>query len=240
MPPENDPDDLFNLDEVLNLEETYYKEGYDEGYKDGAEAGLIEGRSAGLKKGFEKYLEAGRLQGRAIIWANRIPSLKKELEDEAANSSSSQQETPKDEDQDKEREEAASSSRDEKQQDEKQQHEEQQDEKKPEDESERIQLPPLNSNPRLEKHIRMLYGMLEPGTLPTKNDDESVNDFDSRMKGALARFKMIERALREATEKGSAEKRRRPAQTSKPVQGNDNIEDIGKIPQRGESSGSKG
>ncbi|KAI1778234.1 DUF1715-domain-containing protein [Hypoxylon cercidicola] len=225
MPPENDPDDLFDFDDVLNLEEKYYKEGYDEGYKDGAEAGLIEGRSVGLKTGFDKFLEAGRLQGRAIIWANRIPSLKKELEDELASSSNSQQETPQDEekdnDKDKDKEEASSGSKDEKK-------------------LETIELPPLNSNPRLEKNIRMLYGMLEPGTLSTKNDDESVNDFDSRLKGAQARFKMIERAIREAVEKGSAEKRRRPAQPSKPGQGNDNIEDIGKIPQRGESSGGKG
>ncbi|KAI4864331.1 DUF1715-domain-containing protein [Hypoxylon rubiginosum] len=236
MPPSNEPDDLFDFDDILNLEEKYHKEGYDEGYKDGAEAGLIEGRSVGLKKGFEKFLEAGRLQGRAIIWANRIPSLKKELEEEHASGDDSQREAPqdekdegkdeeKDQDQDigkgKGKEEASSSS---------------QDEKKPEP----IELPPLNSNPRLEKNIRMLYGMLEPGTLSTKNDDESVNDFDSRLKGAQARFKMIERAIREAVEKGSAEKRRRPAQPSKPVTGNDNIEDIGKVPHRGEGSGGKG
>ncbi|KAI1764110.1 DUF1715-domain-containing protein [Hypoxylon sp. FL1150] len=225
MPPGNDQDDLFDFDDILNLEETYYKEGYDEGYKDGAEAGLIEGRSVGLKKGFEKFVEAGRLQGRAIIWANRIPSLKKELEDELASSNVSRQGTSQSEERDKdelkEREEPSSSS---------------QDEKKPEP----IQLPPLNSNPRLEKNIRMLYGMLEPGTLSTSNDDESVNDFDSRLKGAQARFKMIERAIREAVEKGAAEKRRRPTASSQPVQGNDNIEDIGKIPQRDASVVGKG
>ncbi|KAI6092220.1 DUF1715-domain-containing protein [Hypoxylon rubiginosum] len=225
MPPGNDPDDLFDFDDVFNLEEKYYKEGYDEGYRDGAQAGIIEGRSVGLKKGFEKFLEAGRLQGRAIVWANRIPSMKKELEDELASSSGSQQETPqgeeKDNDKSEEKEKTSSNSQDEKK-------------------SESIQLPPLNSNARLEKNIRMLYGMLEPGTLSTKNDDDSVNDFDSRLKGAQARFKMIERAIREVVEKGAAEKRRRPAQPSPAVQGNDNIEDIGKIPQREANAVGKG
>ncbi|KAI1462526.1 DUF1715-domain-containing protein [Annulohypoxylon moriforme] len=209
-------DDPFDFDEVLNLEEKYYKEGYDEGYKDGAEAGRTEGRSVGMKKGFEKFVEAGRLQGRAIVWANRIPNLRKQSALNK-NSQDSQQQTPL--------QEPSSSS---------------QGEKKPEDEagtgaeSEPPQrLPDLNSNARLEKNVTMLYGLVEPGTFSTKNDDESVNDFDSRMKGAQGRLKMIERAVGEGANKGSAGRFR----TSQPVQKNENIEDIGKISRQSGTEG---
>ncbi|KAI0108285.1 DUF1715-domain-containing protein [Daldinia grandis] len=190
-------DDLFN--DILNLEEQYYKEGYDEGYKDGAEAGQIEGRSVGMKTGFEKFLEAGRLQGKAIVWQSRLPS----QQEPSTLGSNPQQEVAQ-------TGLSSSSSQDEK-------------------DSEPKRLPPLNSNPRLEKNITMLYGILEPGTLSTKNDDESVNDFDSRLKGAQSRVKMIERAIGEgAGDKGSANRNRQP------VQKNENIEDIGRIPQRAE------
>ncbi|OTB09028.1 hypothetical protein M426DRAFT_316318 [Hypoxylon sp. CI-4A] len=192
-----DSDDPF--DDILNLEEQYYKEGYDEGYKDGAEAGRIEGRSVGMKQGYEKFLEAGRLQGKAIVWANRIPNMKKY----AVPSSTPPQEASQD---------ASSSTQEEK--------------------PEAMKLPPLNSNARLEKNVSMLYGMVEPGTLSTKNDDESVNDFDSRIKGAQSRVKMIERAVGEGAGKGSVDRFR----SAQPAQKNENIEDIGKITRRTEEA----
>ncbi|KAI2605775.1 DUF1715-domain-containing protein [Hypoxylon fragiforme] len=201
-------DDLF--EDILNLEEQYYKEGWDEGYKDGAEAGRIEGRSVGIKKGFEKFLEAGRLQGKAIVWANRIPNLQKQ---HAPNSNAPQQLSQS--------QERSSNS--------------------PSEESAEPpkRLPPLNSNSRLEKNVTMLYGLVEPGTLSTKNDDESVNDFDSRLKGAQGRLKMIERAVGEGTEKGATDNkhRNRPAP---PSQKNENIEDMGRIPQKKDETRGKG
>ncbi|KAI1380783.1 DUF1715-domain-containing protein [Hypoxylon crocopeplum] len=189
------------FDDILNLEEQYYKEGYEEGHKDGTEAGRIEGRSVGLRKGFEKFVEAGRLQGKAIVWANRIPN----LQEQSTSNNKSQQEP-------------SSTS---------------QDEKYPEPK----RLPPLNSNPRLEKNVAMLYGLVEPGTLSTKNDDESVNDFDSRLKGAQGRLKMIERAIGEGGDKGPSDRHRRPKQ---PIQKNENIEDIGRIPRKREQTEGKG
>ncbi|KAI1408505.1 DUF1715-domain-containing protein [Hypoxylon sp. FL1857] len=197
-------DDLF--DDILNLEEQYYKEGYDEGYKDGAEAGRIEGRSVGMKKGFEKFLEAGRLQSKAVVWANRIPNFQKKP-------------TPNNDSQQEPSQESPSSVQDEKK-----------------SESEPKTLPPLNSNARLEKNITMLYGMVEPGTLSTKNDDESVNDFDSRIKGAQGRVKMIERAVGEGASKGSADRFRSAQSTQK----NENIEDIGRISRRTERPADQG
>lgn len=74
------------FDAVLGLEEQFYNDGHRQGLEDGVKAGRIEGRTFGLEKGFEKYVESGRLHGKSIIWANRIPkraertpSLKEEL-----------------------------------------------------------------------------------------------------------------------------------------------------------------
>ncbi|KXJ87760.1 hypothetical protein Micbo1qcDRAFT_236284 [Microdochium bolleyi] len=162
-------DDLF--DDVLNLEEQYYQEGFDEGLRDGSEAGKIEGRSVGLKSGFEKFLEAGRLQGRALVWANRLPSLTgggsagSPYTGAASNTSTvSTEETI-----------SAETTTEPK-----------------------ASLPSLPStNARLEKNVVTLYGLLEPGTLSTQNDDISVNDFDSRLKGAQGKAKIIDRAIGE-------------------------------------------
>lgn len=61
------------LEDVFNLEDGFYRQGYQQGLEDGEQAGRIEGRSFGMQKGFEKFLESGRLASKAIIWANRIP-----------------------------------------------------------------------------------------------------------------------------------------------------------------------
>lgn len=62
--------DIF--DSLLNLEDKYHAEGYTTGLEDGARAGRIEGRTFGLEKGFEKFIELGRLGGRADVWATRV------------------------------------------------------------------------------------------------------------------------------------------------------------------------
>ncbi len=63
-------DDPF--EDLLNLEEKFYQEGYKQGQEEGVLAGRIEGRQLGLEKGFQKFMESGRLYGRAIVWANRL------------------------------------------------------------------------------------------------------------------------------------------------------------------------
>lgn len=62
------------FDDLLGLEDKFYDEGYKLGEEEGAKAGRIEGRVFGLEKGFEKYLEMGRLHGRSLVWAGRLPS----------------------------------------------------------------------------------------------------------------------------------------------------------------------
>ena len=68
------------FDEVLRLEEKFYDDGYQQGVVDGVKAGRIEGRTFGLEKGFEKYVESGKLHGKSLVWANRIPQLQPKLQ----------------------------------------------------------------------------------------------------------------------------------------------------------------
>ena len=63
-------EDLF--DDLLELENDFYKEGYEAGVADSAYAGLIEGKVFGIEKGYEKVLEVGKLQGRAMVWSQRL------------------------------------------------------------------------------------------------------------------------------------------------------------------------
>ncbi|KAK0652985.1 hypothetical protein B0T16DRAFT_108914 [Cercophora newfieldiana] len=151
------------FEDVLNLEEQFYQEGYRQGEEDGARAGLVEGRGLGLEKGFQKFFESGKLYGRAIVWANRLPTTAKpgqqtnepdNMENQSGESSA--QKTPDDGAQQPEH------------------------------------LSALPRNARLEKHITTLYALVESESLSTENTDEAVNDFDDRLKRAQGKAKVIE------------------------------------------------
>lgn len=60
------------FDDILSLEEQFYDGGFQQGLSDGIKAGRTEGRTFGLEKGFERYTEAGRYHGRALVWENRL------------------------------------------------------------------------------------------------------------------------------------------------------------------------
>lgn len=60
-----------------------------------------------------------------------------------------------------------------------------------------IKLTNLPSNPRLEKHLRVLYALTEPASLSTENTEEAVSDFDDRLKRAQGKMKIIERLVAE-------------------------------------------
>lgn len=66
------PMEFDPLDSLLDLEEQFYKEGFDLGAADGAEAGYTEGSVFAVEKGFEKFVEMGRLYGKALVWAQRL------------------------------------------------------------------------------------------------------------------------------------------------------------------------
>ncbi|KAJ5855773.1 Essential protein Yae1 N-terminal [Penicillium soppii] len=60
------------LDSLLDLEEQFYNEGFRLGTVDGAETGYTEGSVFAVEKGFEKFVEMGRLYGKALVWAQRL------------------------------------------------------------------------------------------------------------------------------------------------------------------------
>jgi hypothetical protein len=62
-------DDL--LGDLLDLEDGFYKEGYEAGIADSAYAGTLEGKLFGIEKGYDKALELGKLHGRALVWQQR-------------------------------------------------------------------------------------------------------------------------------------------------------------------------
>lgn len=61
------------LESLLSLEEQYHHEGRALGVVEGEATGRIEGRVFGLEKSFEKFIELGKLGGRAAVWNSRLP-----------------------------------------------------------------------------------------------------------------------------------------------------------------------
>ena len=166
MTPDADSDPF---DDLLSLEDKFYKEGYDLGVSDGERAGLVEGRLFGLEKGFEKYAAMGKLHGRAIIWAGRLPENKSQVDMESEGG---------------EKKNATTSIKTLSAQGE---HD------KPASEGASCKLHSLPANPRLEGHIRTLFALTEPESLSTENNEDSVSDFDDRLKRAEGKMKIIER-----------------------------------------------
>ncbi|KAK3358897.1 hypothetical protein B0T25DRAFT_531417 [Lasiosphaeria hispida] len=165
------------FEDILNLEEQFYQDGYKQGQEDGLQAGRSEGRSLGLEKGYLKFLESGKLYGRSIVWANRLPSAVKARERKpvAAEPIQGGQGEPT-------TQETIHNRKDQQQQ----------------------QLPLFTKNARLEKHITTLYALVETESLSTDNTDEAVNDFDDRVKRAQGKAKIIERLVGEMPAKESS------------------------------------
>lgn len=60
------------FDDLLELEDGYYQEGYEAGVADSTYAGMIEGKVFGIEKGYEKAVELGKLHARAVIWQEGV------------------------------------------------------------------------------------------------------------------------------------------------------------------------
>ncbi len=169
------------FDDLLELEEKFYEEGQRLGVEDGRRAGLIEGRFFGLEKGFEKYAAMGKLHGRSVVWAGRLPLSKtvshgKVLSEEVPNAKRHDQASmllqaelvPNVE------EEAS-----------------------PGKIQSKGSLAALPVNPRLEKHVRTLFALVEPSSLSTANNENSVTDFADRFKRAEGKVRIIEKLVGE-------------------------------------------
>lgn len=192
----NQDADLF--DSLLNLEETFYSKGYAAGVVDGERAGLVEGRIFGLEKGFEKYVRMGRLHGKATVWAGRLPSRPqneaqlRSLNNDRIHFYKIPGKTEEVQQVDGENSPALKATL---------------------EEEEKVQpssaatttpasaqnslLPRLSANPRLERHIRTLYALVELSSLSTANTEEAVADFDDRLKRAEGKVKIIEKLIGE-------------------------------------------
>lgn len=82
------------FDDIINLEEKFYSDGHKAGVADGARAGRIEGRSFGIEKGYEKFVEAGRLYGKSVVWANRLPQVQAQAQASSASTEHEQRLLP--------------------------------------------------------------------------------------------------------------------------------------------------
>lgn len=188
-------DDL--LDSVLDLEETSYQAGFDEGKADGAQAAFTEGLTLGMERGYQKALEMGKLHGRALMLNACLfdpnPTSVDDQADLCVTASAS-----------------ATSSK-----------------SLGNDDADTLSitsLPSLPDNPRLKKHVDILLKLTDPETLSADNSDEAVDAFDERMKKAIAKAKVIDKLIDEPyglTVSGEA-----MLGKSQPAAGSGNIEEL--------------
>lgn len=61
-----DPGD--EIDKVLDLEQQYYQEGYEEGQREATHHQFIEGKEYGYQTGFQRFIIIGYMRGVAEIW----------------------------------------------------------------------------------------------------------------------------------------------------------------------------
>ncbi|GJJ13436.1 hypothetical protein Clacol_007690 [Clathrus columnatus] len=61
---------MFDIQDLVHLEQDFFDAGYKDGYAHGRLHGLIEGRALGREKGFEIWEEIGFYEGFALTWRN--------------------------------------------------------------------------------------------------------------------------------------------------------------------------
>lgn len=201
------------LDSVLGLEDEFYNEGYVLGTADGTRAGYLEGKAFGLEKGFEKFLEMGKLHGKATLWAMRLPPTVPKITSNENVQSTSQPKSSEESHQPELPRSSLSTGHLE--------------------ELSRLRLPLLPANPRLEKHINTLLGLADPATLCTDNTEQSIAEFDDRLRKAQAKAKVIEKVIGEPaaselsqTGAGESNNQRKAGDRG---DGSGNIEDISSL-----------
>ncbi|PKY00935.1 DUF1715 domain protein [Aspergillus campestris IBT 28561] len=183
------------LESLLDLEEQFYKEGYDLGSVDGAQTGYTEGSVFAVEKGFEKFVELGRLYGKALVWAQRLAESKKGKPDHKTTETQTRS-TPAGG-----QEDAISL-----------------------DPSVCASMANFPPSSRLAKNIDTLLELVDPASLPMQNTEEAVTDVDERLKGAIIKAKLIQRALGEREDVSDLHPDAKEAKTS--GDGTGSIEDI--------------
>ena len=189
------------LESLLDLEEEFYKEGYDLGAVDGAQAGYTEGSVFAVEKGFEKFVEIGRLYGKALVWTQRLADSKasKPL---GTNSDDILTDTISRKDLDASLDPSVC--------------------------AEMATLPP---SARLAKNLDILLELVDSASLAMANTEEAVTDVDERLKGAVIKAKLIQRALgeREDTADIHPGAKDTPAGAATSGDGTGSIEDISSL-----------
>ncbi|KXN85758.1 hypothetical protein AN958_10941 [Leucoagaricus sp. SymC.cos] len=61
-------DEDFDLESLVQVEQTFYDSGYQDGHDHGRIHGLVEGRALGREKGYEMWEELGFYEGFASTW----------------------------------------------------------------------------------------------------------------------------------------------------------------------------
>ncbi|KAK3670523.1 hypothetical protein LTR78_009627 [Recurvomyces mirabilis] len=189
--PGTEDDDPFAP--LLSLEQDYYTEGYSLGLNDGIRSGRIEGRIFGLEKGFDKFVQMGRLAGRAAVWDARLSALSPPAATTAVTAKTGAGGVVKvgggKEDvglvapaQNDSYDSPAPRSTDIDEVD--------------------VMLPPLSGSERLRRHVDRLLELTDPESLETKNTEDTVNECDERLAGAKARFTLISRIVGEGDVEG--------------------------------------
>lgn len=189
------------LDSLLDLEEDFYKEGHGLGAADGAHAGYTEGSVFAVEKGFEKFVEMGRLYGKALVWAQRLADSKRKpsTADSASSRTGAETETETETNGGNDLDVSL----------------------EPSVCSEMVTFP---SSARLAKNLDILLELVDPASLVMANTEEAVTDVDERLKGAMIKAKLIQRALGERED--TADIRPGTRDTAGPGDGTGSIEDI--------------
>lgn len=85
-------------------------------------------------------------------------------------------------------------------------------------------LPSLPGLERLEKHVRVLQGLVEPESISTKNSEEEVSEFEDRLRRATAKARIIEKIIGEQSSISGQSNSMEPPHRSR-VDGELSIED---------------
>ncbi|RAL09289.1 Yae1 family protein [Aspergillus homomorphus CBS 101889] len=187
------------LESLLDLEEEFYQEGFNLGSADGALAGYTEGSVFAVEKGFEKFVEIGRLYGKALVWAQRLADSDPSVSAKADSQSKDEVGTS-----DQPSEGLL-------------------------DPSICKLMPNLVASSRLPKNLDTLLELVDPASLPTANDEEAVNDVDERHKGAVMKAKLIQRALGERDDNSDIHPDAKETSTAPAGDGTGSIEDISSL-----------
>ncbi|ODV85502.1 hypothetical protein CANARDRAFT_23035 [[Candida] arabinofermentans NRRL YB-2248] len=71
----SETDSYFDFDSVLNLEDQYYNEGFNEGQLEGSMKQFHEGKELGIQTGYQRLLIIGQLRTLVNYWIEKIDRL---------------------------------------------------------------------------------------------------------------------------------------------------------------------